>query len=190
MVHLVPKILAYALAPAGVLVPSICWAASAAPQTGFGAWLASFNLGSGALIINPVVIVIQWVGFLVLLILLNKILVRPLMGHMEARDAEIAGDLEAADLDKSEAAGYVSQYEDSLAEIRRENTEALLALQQEVGEAGRKRIEEVRERTNREIEETRESIAAQAKQAASELEGAASRLAGEIATRLAGRAIG
>ena len=35
--------------------PSISWAASA-PTSGFGAWLAGFNVGSGALVINPVVI--------------------------------------------------------------------------------------------------------------------------------------
>lgn len=168
--------------------PSISWAASA-PQSGFGAWLAGFNVGSGALIINPIVILIQWANFLILLIILNKILIKPLMSHMESRDAQIAGDFEAAERDRGEAAGYISQYEDALAEIQRENTEALIALQQEMTEATRKRLDEIRERTSREIEETRQSISAQAKQAASELESGAGRLAGEIATRLAGRSI-
>ncbi|MYA95987.1 MAG: ATP synthase F0 subunit B [Nitrospinae bacterium] len=168
--------------------PSISWAASA-PTSGFGAWLAGFNVGSGALVINPVVILIQWANFLILLIVLNKILIKPLLGHMESRDAQITGDLETAERDRSEAAGYISQYEDALAEIQRENTEALIALQQEMTETTRNRLDEIRERTGREIEETRQSIAAQAQQAASELEGNAGRLAGEIATRLAGRSI-
>ncbi len=168
--------------------PSISWAASA-PQSGFGAWLASFNVGSGALVINPVVILIQWTNFLILLVVLNKILIKPLLSHMESRDAQVTGDLETAKRDRSEAAGYISQYEDALAEIQRENTEAFIALQQEMTEATRKRLDEIRERTSREVEETRQSIAAQAKQAASELESGAGRLAGEIATRLAGRSI-
>ncbi len=184
------KRLALSLTPILMLLvaPSISWAASA-PQSGFGAWLASFNVGSGALVINPVVILIQWTNFLILLVVLNKILIKPLLSHMESRDAQVTGDLETAKRDRSEAAGYISQYEDALAEMQRENTEALIALQQEMTEATRKRLDEIRERTSREVEETRQSIAAQAKQAASELESGASRLACEIATRLAGRSI-
>lgn len=180
---------ASALALAVLAAPAASWAASA-PQSGFGAWLSGFNLGSGALIINPVVIVVQWANFLILLVVLNRILVKPLMGLMESRDAEIAGDVEAAGRDRSEAAGYVSQYEDSLAEIRRENTEALIALQQEMAEATRGRLDEIRERTSREMQETRESIAAQARAAAADLEESAGRLASEIASKLAGRGIG
>ena len=184
------KRLAFGLTPILMLLvaPSISWAASA-PEGGFGAWLASFNVGSGALVINPVVILIQWTNFLILLVVLNKILIKPLLSHMESRDAQVTGDLETAKRDRSEAAGYISQYEDALAEIQRENTEALIAFQQEMTEATRKRLDEIRERTSREVEETRQSIAAQAKQAASELESGASRLACEIATRLAGRSI-
>ena len=184
------KRLAFGLTPILMLLvaPSISWAASA-PQSGFGAWLASFNVGSGALVINPVVILIQWTNFLILLVVLNKILIKPLLSHMESRDAQVTGDLETAKRDRSEAAGYISQYEDALAEIQRENTEALIAFQQEMTEATRKRLDEIRERTSREVEETRQSIAAQAKQAASELESNAGRLASEIATRLAGRSI-
>lgn len=176
------------LAVLAVLAPSVSWAASA-PQSGFGAWLAGFNLGSGALIVNPIVIAIQWANFLILLVVLNKILVKPLKGLMEARDAEVAGDLEAARRDASETQGYISQYEDSLAEVRRENTEAVLALQQEMSEASRKRLDEIRERTGRELEETRQSLAAQAKHAAAELEDGAGRLASAIASRLAGRGV-
>ena len=184
------KRLAFGLTPILMLLvaPSVSWAASA-PQSGFGAWLASFNVGSGALVINPVVILVQWTNFLILLVVLNKILIKPLLSHMESRDAQVTGDLETAKRDRSEAAGYISQYEDALAEIQRENTEALIAFQQEMTEATRKRLDEIRERTSREVEETRQSIAAQAKQAASELESGAGRLASEIATRLAGRSI-
>ncbi len=190
MFHLVRfKRLARGLAlmiPALLIAPSASWAAGGAADS----WLAGFNIGSGALVLNPVVIVVQWANFLVLLFILNKILVRPLMGLMESRDAEISGDRRAAERGRSETAGYVSQYEDSLAEIEGENTEALIALQQEMSEASRERIDEMRERTNREIEETRQSLAEQTKWVASELEGRAVHLASEIASRLAGRAIG
>ena len=185
------KRFAFGLATVFLLLtaPSDSMAASA-PTSGFGAWLASFDVGGDPpLVINPIVILIQWTNFLILLVILNKILIKPLLGHMESRDAQIAGDIKAAERDRGEAAGYISQYEDALAEIQRENTEALIGLQQEMTEATRERLDGIRERTTREIDETRQSISAQAKQAASELESSAHRLAGEIATRLAGRRI-
>ncbi len=172
----------------GVLwAPEIAWAA--VPKDAFGAWVHSFNFGSGALILNPVIIVIQWVNFLVLLIILNKILYKPLWRHLDKRNGKIEDDLTSAERDRGEAQGYVSQYEDSLAEIQRENTEALLALQQEMLEAGRHMIDEIRQKTTREVEEARASISSQAEQAASQLESRAGEFASQIANRLAGRQI-
>ena len=34
-------------------------------------WVRSFNIGKGALVLNPVIILIQWANFLIFLILLN-----------------------------------------------------------------------------------------------------------------------
>lgn len=163
-------------------------AAQAAPG-GFEAWLHQFNLGAGALILNPVVILIQWANFLLLLVILNRILYKPLWRLMNERSGKIQGDLHAAARDHKEAQGYVSQYEDSLGEIQRENTEALIALQQEMTEAGRKKIDEVRRQTSRRLEEARASIASQAAQARGELGGRAKALAADIASRLAGRKV-
>lgn len=167
--------------------PGFAWAS--VPGGGFGAWVHGFNFGSGALILNPVIIVIQWVNFLVLLIVLNKILYKPLWRHLNERNGKIEDDLASAERDRGEAQGYVSQYEDSLAEIRRENNEALFALQQEMLESGRKQIEEIRQKTAREMEEARASISSQAEQAASQLESRAGGFAAQIANRLAGRQI-
>ncbi|MEE9274389.1 MAG: ATP synthase F0 subunit B [bacterium] len=172
---------------AGAGAPTAAAAASAGG--GLGGWIHGFNFGSGALVINPVIILIQWVNFLILLIVLNKILLRPLWKHMNERSGKIRGDLETAERDRSEAQGYVSQYDDSLAEIQRENTEAVVQLQQEMADATRARVEEIREKTNRELEEARSSIAAQAKGAASELKGRARQFASDIANRLAGRQV-
>ena len=156
---------------------------------GLKEWIAGFNFGSGALIINPVIIFIQWTNFIILLLVLNKFLYKPLWAVIEKRNGQIAGDLKSAERDKSESQGYITQYEDSLAEIRREGAETMAALQQEINEAGRKRIEEIRIQTSRELEEARASIASEAATAASELEERAKEFAGQIANRLAGRRI-
>jgi F-type H+-transporting ATPase subunit b len=172
-----------------VSFPHHAWAAGGAPAGGFAAWVHGFNFGSGALILNPVIIIIQWVNFLLLLIILNKFLYKPLWKHIDERNGRIESDLSSAKRDTSEAQGYINQYEDSLAEIRRENTEALLALQHEMIELGRQKIDGVRQKTANEMEEARASISSQAEQAASELESKANVFAAEIANRLAGRQI-
>ena len=174
---------------AALLWAAPAWAAAGAPKGGFDAWVHSFNFGSGALVLNPIIILIQWANFLILLILMNKILYRPLRGLMDAREGKVKGDLHSAERDRKEAQGYISQYEDSLAEIQRENTEALLGLQQEMTEAGRKRMEEIRRQTSSQTEEARAAIAAEAAQARKELQGRAKDLAAGIANRLAGRKV-
>ena len=172
----------------GVLwTPRAAWAA--VPKDAFGVWVHGFNFGSGALILNPVIIVIQWANFLAILIILNKILYKPLWRHLDERNGKIRDDLASADRDRGEAQGYVSQYEDSLDEIQRENTEALLALQQEMLESGRKKLDEIRQKTDQEMDEARTSISSQAEQAASQLESNAESFASQIANRLAGRQI-
>ncbi len=166
------------------------WAAVAHETPGgLREWIASFNVGSGALIVNPVIILIQWANFIIILLVLNKILYKPLWQHINERNGQIEGDLSSAERDRSETLGYITQYEDSLAEIQRENGEAMAALQQEITEAGRKQIEEVREKTAREMEEARATISGEASQAASELKGRAEEFAAQIANRLAGRQI-
>lgn len=163
-------------------------AAQAAPG-GFEGWLHTFNFGGGALVLNPVVILIQWANFLVLLILLNAILYKPLWKLMNERSGRIKGDAETAHRHHREAHGYISQYEDSLTEIRRENTEALFLLEQELSETGRRKHEAVRVQTSRQVEEARALVAAETLKARTELHGRVQGLAAEIANRLAGRQV-
>lgn len=174
-----------------VALPQISWAAEAAhgASGGFREWLAGYNLGSGALVINPVVMLIQWINFVVILVVLNKIIYKPFWRVIDERNGQIEGDLAASERDRSETQGYITQYEDSLAEIQRENTEAMVALQQRMAESGRKMIDEVREETSKEMDEARASISAQAASASDELKGNAEGFAVQIANRLAGRQI-
>ena len=133
--------------------------------------------------------VIQWINFVVILVVLNKIIYKPLWRVIDERKGQVDGDLAASERDRSETQGYITQYEDSLAEIQRENTEAMIALQQQLAESGRKLIDEVREKTSKEMEEARASISTQAVAASDELKGNAEEFSGQIANRLAGRQI-
>ncbi|MDP7387266.1 MAG: hypothetical protein QF593_14690, partial [Nitrospinota bacterium] len=161
----------------------------AAAAGGLEGWIHTFNFGSGALVLNPVIILIQWANFLILLIVLNKILYKPLWRLMNERSGNIRSNLETAERDRSETQGYISQYEDSLNETQREVTEGLVVVQQEMTEATRARIEEVRAQSAGELEEVRLNIAAQAEKASAELEERAREFAVEIANRLAGRKV-
>ena len=174
-----------------VALPHASWASEAAQGSAGGLkdWLAGFNLGSGALIITPAIMVIQWINFVVILVVLNKIIYKPLWRVIDERKGQVDGDLAASERDRSETQGYITQYEDSLAEIQRENTEAMIALQQQLAESGRKLIDEVREKTSKEMEEARASISTQAVAASDELKGNAEEFSGQIANRLAGRQI-
>ncbi|OGL59918.1 MAG: hypothetical protein A3J27_12670 [Candidatus Tectomicrobia bacterium RIFCSPLOWO2_12_FULL_69_37] len=177
------------LALGAVLLGAGPVSAAQAAQGGFEGWLHTFNLGAGALILNPVVILIQWANFLILLILLNAILYKPLWRLMNERSGKIKGDTETAHRHRKEAQGYVSQYEDSLTEIRRENTEALFLLEQELNETGRRKHETIRVQTSRQVEEARALVAAETSRARVELRGRIQALAAEIANRLAGRKV-
>ena len=181
---------ACALSGIALLVPGLLpRAAFAAAAGGLEGWIHTFNFGSGALVLNPIIILIQWVNFLILLIVLNKILYKPLWRLMNERSGRILSDVETAERDRSEAQGYVSQYEDSLHEAQREITEALVVVQQEMTEATRARIEEVRVQSARKLEEVRVDIAAQTEKASAVLEGRARGFAVEISNRLAGRKV-
>ena len=150
-------------------------------------WIRSFNIGKGALVLNPLIILIQWANFIVFLILLNFILIKPLRTHMETRNSKIENNLSSSERDQKEAMGYITQYEDSLAEIRRENNERIVSLQQEITNESLKKQTEIKENASKDLEEARSRISTEATKARSELKEMANDLASQIANRLAGR---
>ena len=150
-------------------------------------WIRGFNIGKGALVLNPLIILIQWANFVVFLILLNIILIKPLRTHMQNRDSEVENNLSASERDQKEAMGYISQYEDSLSEIRRENNDKIVSLQEEITNESLKKQAEIRNKASKDLEEARSRISAEASKARSELKEMANDLALQIANRLAGR---
>ena len=182
------NVVCIALAAALTLGAGAAEAATAA-SGGFEAWLHQFNAGGGALVLNPVVILIQWANFVILLVILNKILYKPLWRLMNERSGRVKHDVETSHRHRREAHGYVSQYQDSMDESRRENTEALFLLEQELSEKGRRKHEEIRVQTSAQVEQTRALIAAETARARAELRGRVEALAAQIANRLAGRKV-
>jgi len=150
-------------------------------------WVRSFNIGKGALVLNPIIILIQWANFLIFLILLNKILIKPLRAHMETRNSKVENNLSSSERDQKEAMGYITQYEDSLSEIRRENNERIVSLQKEITNESLKKQAEIKENASKDLEQARSRISTEATRARSELKEMANDLASQIANRLAGR---
>ncbi|MFQ5895112.1 MAG: hypothetical protein ACE5JJ_04750, partial [Nitrospinota bacterium] len=132
---------------------------------------------------------IQWANFLLLLIILNYLLYRPLRTLMEGREGRIRGDLEVARRDREEAQALVDRYALAMAADRKEAAEALGAIHQELAEGGRRRLEEVRAGTARELEAARAALARDAALAERDLKGRARGLARAIARRIAGREV-
>ena len=125
-------------------------------------WVRSFNIGKGALVLNPVIILIQWANFLIFLILLNKILIKPLRTHMETRNSKVENNLSSSERDQKEAMGYITQYEDSLSEIRRENNERIVSLQQQITNESLKKQAEIKENASKDLSQARDRISAEA----------------------------
>ena len=106
---------------------------------------------------------------------------------METRNSKVENNLSSSERDQKEAMGYITQYEDSLSEIRRENNERIVSLQKEITNESLKKQSEIKENASKDLEQARSRISTEATRARSELKEMANDLASQIANRLAGR---
>lgn len=126
------------------------------------------------------------VNFLVLLAILRKFLYRPLLGMMERREKDIAGNLESADRASKESAHLKEEYEARLREARKEASD-IVARGVKLGDETRSRImEEARKQADEYMEKARHTITREKDKAIAELK---AEVAG-LAVAAAGRVIG
>lgn len=79
--------------------------------------------GAGPLSIDPAVLVLQIVGFVILFLLLRRYLFRPLLGVMEQREKDIAEGLEAGERARAKLARLDEERESVLGEAREQGRE-------------------------------------------------------------------
>ncbi len=136
-----------------------------------------------------VTLLIQLVNFIVLLILLNFILYKPVRQIMQEREQGIGsafGDAKAAQ-DRTQS--LLDQYNASLADAKQKATTTYNAIYQQGLDAQRDMISAERTKAGEMLDKARAEVAEAATAARADLKNEAQRLSQEITTKLLGRAV-
>jgi F-type H+-transporting ATPase subunit b len=133
----------------------------------------------------PVVLV----SVIVYLVLMNRILFKPLLGFMDARDKGIRDNLDEAARLRQEAEGALAGYEAAIDAARRDMTEQAAAVQRAMDAKQREQIEQARHQARTLVEEAEATIARETHEARSRLADTARELAQLVVVKLMGREV-
>ncbi len=131
----------------------------------------------------------QLVNFIVLLIVLNFILFKPIRQIMQEREQGIGSALGDAKAAQDRMQKLLEQYNTSLAEAKQKATAAYNTIYQQGLEAQRDMISAERSKAGEMLDKARAEIAAAAGAARVDLKKEAERLSQEITSKLLGRAV-
>jgi F-type H+-transporting ATPase subunit b len=100
------------------------------------------------------------VAFLILLGVMYRFVVPAVLATLDARAAQIAGDLDAAERGRLQAEGTLAEYVAQLAQARKESAEIVSRARAEAEALGNERIKQVEADLARKADEARRSIEA------------------------------
>jgi F-type H+-transporting ATPase subunit b len=160
-------------AAAGVLLSGIAWAASEGE-----------GHGGGGLISLDWSLAVQVVNFVILLVLLHRLLYRPLLAKMEERSTAIKKSLDEAQAARAEAARQQAENESRLRAAYQEAAAIRDAALKEAGEEQRRLLEGARAESQRIIEGARAQMDAEVRRARDDLRREVSELATSVAEKL------
>jgi F-type H+-transporting ATPase subunit b len=129
------------------------------------------------------------VSVIVFLVLMNKILFKPLLQFMDARDKGIRDDLEEAAGLRQQAEGALTTYESALGAARRDMTEQAAALQRAMDAKQREQIEQARNEANTLVADAQATIARETQEVRTRLAAEARELARLVVAKLMGREV-
>jgi F-type H+-transporting ATPase subunit b len=129
------------------------------------------------------------VSVVVFLILMNKILFKPLVQLMEARDKGIRDDLEEATRLRQQADSALTTYESALGTARRDMAEQAVAVQRAMDAKQREQIEQARHEANTLVANAQATIAQETQEARTRLLSEARALARLVVAKLMGREV-
>jgi F-type H+-transporting ATPase subunit b len=129
------------------------------------------------------------VSVVIFLVLLNKILFRPLIQFVDARDKSIRDDLEEAARLRQQAENALATYESALGAARREMTEQAAAMQRAMDAKQRQQIEQARTAANTLVADAQATIALETQEARTRLAAEARELARLVVAKLMGREV-
>jgi F-type H+-transporting ATPase subunit b len=133
----------------------------------------------------PVVLV----SVIVYLVLMNRILFKPLLRFMDARDKGIRDNLDEATRLRQEAESALAGYETAIDAARRDMTEQAAAVQRAMEAKQREQVEQARHQAHTLVEEAQATIARETQEVRSRLADTARELAQLVVVKLMGREV-
>lgn len=132
---------------------------------------------------------VSLVSVVIFLVLMNKLLFKPLMQFMEARSKGIRDDLEEAARLRQQADDALATYESALGIARRDMGEEAAAMQRALDAKQREQIEQARTAANTLVAEAQATIARETDEARHRLTATARELARLVVVKLIGREV-
>ena len=129
------------------------------------------------------------VSVIIFLVLMNKVLFRPLMQFMEAREKGIRDDLDEASRLRQQAESALATYESALGAARREMAEQAGAVQRTMEAKQREQMEAARNEANTMVAGAQATIARETQEARTRLADQARELARLVVAKLMGREV-
>jgi F-type H+-transporting ATPase subunit b len=129
------------------------------------------------------------VSVVVFLILLNKLLFKPLLQFMEARDKGIRDDLDEGARLRQQAESALAAYDSALTAARRDLAEQAAAVQRALEAKQREQMEQARLEAHSLVTEAQATVAHETREARSRLLDSARALARLVAGKLIGREV-
>jgi len=134
-------------------------------------------------------LLVQLASFVIFIIILNALLLKPVMKHMSERDNKVSSSHEEAKANADKAEAMLSDFERELGEARVKANKAYGALQQEGVTEQRARISEVKAQAQQMIDKARAEIQSDASRAREILKSEMEKLPRDIAAKLLGRTV-
>ncbi len=132
---------------------------------------------------------VQLANFLVLIIILNVLLFKPILKHLSERDTKIAKQHEDASGYAEKAQAIFQDFERELADARVKANQVYHSLQQEGMSRQRERLSQAKAEAQSMMEKARAQVSAESARAKETLEKEMAKLPGEIAAKLLGRPV-
>jgi F-type H+-transporting ATPase subunit b len=129
------------------------------------------------------------VSVIVFLVLMQKILFKPLVQFMDARDKGVRDDLEEAGRLRQQAESALATYESALGAARHDMAEEAAAVQRAIDAKQREQIEQARSEANTLVADAQATITRETQEARTRLAAQARDLARLVVAKLMGREV-
>ena len=139
--------------------------------------------------LDPVLIGLQVIPFLVALVGLHFIIFKPMLRYLERRERSIADDRREAEALQGQVEEKVAELENKLATARAEAASERQRLREQIRAEEQEILDRARERADALVEEARTQIAAEREAARRTLRDETETLARDIAASVLGRAV-